>query len=140
MHSSPDSRTVVEGYVAAVAAGDIETLRDSFAEDATWHLGGDLPISGLWQGRDAILNEFLATALGYYQPGSVSLEVTSLIADGDRVAVEWTSRAHNLRGEPYENFCVGIFTVRDGRITGVREYMDTHYALTNAFAAAGAAA
>jgi hypothetical protein len=134
-----DSRTVVERYVAAVAAGDERTIRDSFAEDATWHLRGDLPVSGLWQGREAILNDFLATALGYYEPGSISLEVTSLIADGHQVAVEWTSRAHNLQGEPYENFCVGIFTVRDGRITRVREYMDTQYALTHAFGAADAA-
>jgi ketosteroid isomerase-like protein len=32
-----------------------------------------------------------------------------------------------------------VFTVRDGRIHAVREYMDTLYAQRTAFAAAGAA-
>jgi uncharacterized protein len=37
-------------------------------------------------------------------------------------------------GEPYENFCIGVFTVRDRRIAAVREYMDTDYARRTAFA------
>ena len=54
-----DSKQVVERYVAAVAAGDEQAIRDSFAEDATWWLGGDLPISGTWNGREAIMGDFL---------------------------------------------------------------------------------
>jgi uncharacterized protein len=50
------------------------------------------------------------------------------------VTLEWTSRARTAAGEPYENFCIGVFTVRDGRIVAVREYMDTHYAHRVAFA------
>jgi len=89
--------------------------------------------SASWNGRDAIVDEFLATALSYYQPGSVSLEVTCVLADGDQVVVEWTSRARSRAGRPYENRCIGIFTVRDGRIHAVREYMDTLYAHRVAF-------
>jgi uncharacterized protein len=73
--------------------------------------------------------------LSYYEPGSVSLEVTCIVADGDQVVVEWTSRARNRAGRPYENFCIGVFTVRDGRIHAVREYMDTLYAHRVAFSA-----
>ena len=51
-----------------------------------------------------------------------------MVAEGDRVTLEWTSRARTATGEPYENFCIGVFTVRDGRIAAVREYMDTLYA------------
>ena len=80
------------------------------------------------------MDEFLATAMAQYQPGSVSLEVTGMLADGDQVTLEWASRARTAAGEPYENFCIGVFTVRDGRIVAVREYMDTHYAHRVAFA------
>jgi uncharacterized protein (TIGR02246 family) len=134
MTTATDSRTVVEGYIAAAQAGDEEALRASFAPGASWHLDGELPISGTWRGRDAIVDDFLATAMSYYEPGSVSLEVTSVTADGERVVVEWTSRARTRRGEPYENHCIGVFTVRDGRIDDVREYMDTRYAHAVAFA------
>ena len=88
-----DSKQVVERYVTAVAAGDEHAIRDSFAEDATWWLGGDLPISGTWNGREAIMGDFLATAMAFYEPGTVSLEVTGMVAEGDRVTLEWTSRA-----------------------------------------------
>ena len=136
MPTLTDSKQVIERYVAALVAGDEPTIRDSFADDATWWLGGDLPISGTWNGRDAIMDGFLATAMTYYEPGSVNIEVTGMLADGDQVTLEWTSRARTAAaGEPYENFCIGVFTVRDGRIVAVREYMDTHYAHRVAFAA-----
>ena len=103
MSTAANGRAAVERYLAAAQAGDAEAVRGVFAEDASWQLGGDLPISGSWNGRDAIVDEFLATALSYYQPGSVSLEVTSVLADGDQVVVEWTSRARSRAGRPYEN-------------------------------------
>jgi hypothetical protein len=134
--TSPDSKTVLTRYVEAVQAGDAGTIRDVFAADATWQLDGELPISGTWRGRDAILNDFLGTAMSYYQPGSVSLEITRIVAEGEHAVMEWTSRARTTRGEPYENHCIGVFTVRDGRIVRVREYMDTLYAHRAAFAAA----
>ena len=76
------------------------------------------------------MGDFLATALSYYQPGTVRLEITSMIADGDQVVLQWTSRARTRDGRPYENGCIGVFTVRDGKICSVREYMDTLYAST----------
>ena len=132
------TRAVVERYVAAVAAGDGATARELFAESATWQLSGDMPMSGTWRGRDSILDEFLAGALGNYEPGSIRLEITAIVADGDRAVVEWTSRT--LRGAPYENFCIAAFTVRDGKIQAVREYMDTAYAQRMLYAADQAAA
>jgi uncharacterized protein len=133
------TRAVVERYVTAVEAGDGAAIRDSFSESATWRLFGDMPMSGTWRGRDTIVDEFLAGALGHYEPGSIRLEITTIVADGDRAVVEWTSRARTHRGEPYENFCVGVFTVRDGKIQAVREYMDTAYATRMLFGERAAA-
>ena len=137
MTHSPTAKVVLSRYVAAVEAGDADTIRDSFAEDATWTLAGQLPISGTWRGRDVIIDEFLATAMSNYEPGSVSLVIEQMISEGDQVALQWTSRARTLDGEAYENDCIGVFTVRDGKIQSVREFMDTHYAF-NAFARASA--
>jgi hypothetical protein len=134
----PDSRTVVERYIAAAESRDEPALRASFAEDATWWLRGELPISGTWRGRDTIIDEFLATAMSFYRPDSVSIEVTSLTAEGETVVAEWTSRARTTDGAPYENHCIGVFSVRDGEITSVREYMDTLYASQVAFGSARA--
>lgn len=42
-------------------------------------------------------------------------------------------------GRPYENGCIGVFTVHNGRIHAVREYMDTLYAHDTAFGGVPAA-
>jgi hypothetical protein len=51
-----------------------------------------------------------------------------------RVVLRWTSQGRTRAGDDYENDCIGVFTVRDGRIQHVREYMDTRYAGPVAFA------
>jgi uncharacterized protein len=120
-------QAVVERYIAAISAGDLEALASSFAPEAVWRLDGQLPISGTWEGRDAILNGFFATARSFLA-GATQVEVTRTLQDGDQVVLEWTSRNTTVAGAPYENNCIGIFTVRDGLIRAVREYMDTGYA------------
>ncbi len=134
MTQATDTKAVARQYVAAAEAGDENAIRDLFAQDATWTLAGELPISGVWKGRDAILHEFLATAMSHYEPGSISLEITGMIAEHDQVVLQWTSRARTRDGRPYENGCIGVFTIRDGQIQDVREYMDTLYAHEVAFA------
>jgi uncharacterized protein len=129
MTQAIDSTMVLQRYVSAVQAGHREAVRELFTEDATWRLdAGKLPISGTWEGRDTIIDEFLATAMSHYEPGSVNLEITAMIVDRDQVVLQWTSRARMPDGRPYENDCIGVFTVRDGQIQAVREYMDTLYA------------
>jgi uncharacterized protein len=122
------SKTVVLKYVEALQRGDADAVRDSFAEQATWWLAGELPLSGTWRGRDQILDEFLASAMQYYDPDTVSIEVTNVVAEGEQVALEWITRGRTASGNDYENFYSAIFVVRDDRIQAVREYTDTLYA------------
>jgi uncharacterized protein (TIGR02246 family) len=132
-----DARAVIERYVAALNAGDGTTVADSFAPDAVWRLDGDLPISGTWEGRDAILNDFFGTASSLIEPGSTHVEVKRILTDGPEVVLEWTSNARTRLGDPYLNHCIGVFTVHDGKITAVREYMDTSAARAQLIAVAG---
>jgi uncharacterized protein len=116
-----DPRAVMSHYLAVIRTGDARALRECFAPDATWQLRGDLPIGGLWRGRDVIVGEFLAMALGLYEPGSIELETTGMVVEGESVVIEWVSRARTRAGARY------------GRIQAVREYMDTLYAHRVAF-------
>ena len=38
--------------------GDFDAYRDFFTEDVVWHVGGNHPLSGDYQGRDAIFAYF----------------------------------------------------------------------------------
>ena len=50
-----------------------------------------------------------------------------MISEGPQVVAEWTSRATAGNGAAYHNRNIGVFTVRDGQITSVREYTDTQH-------------
>ncbi|MFF4343431.1 nuclear transport factor 2 family protein [Kitasatospora sp. NPDC001540] len=133
---STDPRTVVADYVAAVARGDADAIHQAFTEDVVWTYPGDLPLSGEWRGREAVVKGFLGSIGGLVAPGT-AIEVALVdepVVQGDRVVAEWTSRCTTVRGALYENRNLGVFTVRDGRIAAVREYTDTHRAATVLFA------
>ena len=124
-----DPAAAITRYIDAVRDGDSSAIRECFAEDAIWEYPGDLPLSGTWRGRDTIVDDFLGTVGPALEPGSsVALEVTNVLSVGDQVAAEWTSDAISHAGMAYHNRNVGIFTVKNGKITSVREYTDTLHA------------
>ncbi|MGV9263074.1 nuclear transport factor 2 family protein [Kitasatospora sp. NPDC003701] len=130
-------RAVVERYVTAIATGDLPTAAASFAEDATWSYPGDLPLSRVWRGRTAIVEDFLGSVGTLFAPGSaLDVTLTGLLADGPQVVAEWTARGTAANGAAYDNQCLGIFTVENGLITAVREYLDTEHAARTLFAPA----
>jgi ketosteroid isomerase-like protein len=85
---------VVTRYVDAVAAGHRVTMEASVAENLVWTYPGDLPPSGDWRGRDAVLNEFLGAMGGqlFDTAAPLVIRLTNVIADGDQVFAEWTTR------------------------------------------------
>jgi uncharacterized protein len=134
-----DAKGVIQRYLDALVAGDVEIIRDSFTEDATWTIYGDLPIAGPWHGRDSIVDDFLGGAVGaLFEAGSHVFEFPTMVAEGDTVALEWHVQARSVAGEPYDNKYCGIFIVRDGKIAAVREYLDTRYAAKVLFPDLGA--
>jgi ketosteroid isomerase-like protein len=139
-HAPGTARTakqVVRRYLDALVAGDIDTVRDSFAQDAEWTIHGELPIAGPWHGRDRIVDDFLqSVGSTLFAPGSQSFEFPTRIADGDTVVVEWRVHARTPAGAAYDNAYCGIFVVRGGRIGEVREYLDSGYAARVLFGAA----
>lgn len=129
MNTITEPKQVLQRYLDALVAGDIDTVRDSFAEDATWTVKADLPVAGPWRGRDQIVDEFLAAVMGErFVPGSHVFEFPMMIGEGDTVALEWHVSARNAAGEPYENDYCGIFVIEHGKIAAVREYLDSRYA------------
>jgi ketosteroid isomerase-like protein len=126
--TTASTAAVVVRYIDACREGDTDAIRAAFASDATWTYPGDLPLSGTWRGREAIVGDFLGGVGRLIRQGTLpELELTSVISDGDQVVAEWTSRATARNGAVYHNRNIGVFTVRDGQITSVREYTDTQH-------------
>jgi uncharacterized protein len=79
----------------AFASGDLNALRDSFAENAVWVTSDELPLGGAVEGRDAILANF-AQIPDYWS--SFSVDPEEFIDAGDCVVVRGTQRASNDKG------------------------------------------
>ncbi|MCM2412312.1 nuclear transport factor 2 family protein [Streptomyces sp. RKAG290] len=128
------AREVVFDYMDALAWGDLDRLRSFFDPEATWTLAGDLAVSGTWTGPDEIFGTFVAAMVARLVPESVEFEFVGLIAEGERVLAEWKTRALARSGGRYDQHCLAVFTVRNGRIATVREHFDTLHAQTVVFA------
>ncbi|HEX5929472.1 MAG TPA: nuclear transport factor 2 family protein [Solirubrobacterales bacterium] len=79
----------------AFGRGDLDALREDFAEDAVWVTSDELPLGGTVEGRDAILGNF-AQIPDYWT--SFSVEPEEFIDAGEYVVVRGTQRAANDRG------------------------------------------
>ena len=48
-----------------------------------------------------------------------------MVAEGEKVAVEATSRGEHISGQIYSNEYHFLFEFRDGKLLRLKEYMDT---------------
>ena len=113
----------VKDFFAAMGKGDGEALLALVAEDIEWIIPGkDWPLAGTYRGR-AGLARLLKTASGSME---TSTEPREFVAQGDRVlVVGFASGKVKATNKPFEDDWVFAITVRDGKLTRVREYVDT---------------
>lgn len=128
------TRAVLERYLDALTEGRLDAIADCFAENATWSLHGDLPLSGIKWGREEIMS-FLVGAGSLYEPGSQHFDFGTMIVEGNTAVLEWRVRGvAAATGLPYDNEYCGVFDIIDGRISAVREYLDSLHASDVLFA------
>jgi ketosteroid isomerase-like protein len=63
----------------------------------------------------------------------LKMPVKGLIAEGDKVAVEVVSHGELQNGRTYTNEYHMLMTIRDGRISEVKEYLDTQHVFATWF-------
>jgi ketosteroid isomerase-like protein len=127
--TGPNKQIVANAW-KVFASRDVAAIGRCFTEDAEWiapegnataiALGGPHHMIG----REAIAR-FIGEDFGRLFVADVDIAFTAMLADGDQVVVEERMRATLVNGRQYDNSYCFIFTVRDGAIAQVREYMDT---------------
>ena len=124
----------VKDFFAAIGRGDREALLALVAEDIEWIIPGeDWPLAGTYRGR-AELADLLDTASKSIE---TSTEPREFVAQGDRVFVVGFARGRiKATNKTFEDEWIFAITVRAGRLTNIREYVDTQ-ALARAAAISG---
>jgi uncharacterized protein len=117
MGAQEDTALVRRGYEAFIA-GDMDTLRELFTEDAVWHVGGTGGLSGDKKGRDAILAYF--GELGSRSQGSLKLTLED-VAAGDRYTIGVQSNHAERDGRSLDQRQVIVFTISAGKVAEALE-------------------
>ena len=113
----------VKDFFAAIGRGDREALLALVAEDIEWIIPGeDWPLAGTHRGH-AGLADLLETASKSIE---TSTEPREFIAQGDRVfVVGFASGKIKVTNKTFEDHWIFAITVLNGRLTSIREYVDT---------------
>jgi ketosteroid isomerase-like protein len=122
IHDTP--RAIVQAFLDHGARGELAQCLALVAEDATWTNIGSTALSGTFAGKQQIVDDLLGPLFGRLENGIAS-KVGLIIAEGEHVVVLSEGRARTLDGQDYNNTYAQVFTVRDGSIVAVKEYMDT---------------
>lgn len=108
-------------------ANDVAGALDIMTDDATWWIAGkpeQLPAAGLYS-KEKIAG-LLHNMTGQLLDG-LKMTVKSMIAEEDRVALEVESYGELRNGRIYNQEYHFLVTIRDGKISTVKEYLDTQH-------------
>jgi uncharacterized protein len=121
------NKQLVRQFLSAFSKGDVDGMVTLMTEDSSWWVSGCIEgLSGTYPRNQ--FAELVKGAKAAYKTGALQITPTSMVAEGDRVAAEAESFAETVSGEVYNNFYHLLFTIRDGKIAAVKEYMDTLHA------------
>src|SRR5476649_1503119 len=121
--SARENVQIVKDFFAAIGRGDKEGLVALVAEDIEWIIPGeDWPLAGTRHGH-AGLADLLATASRSIE---TSTEPREFVAQGDRVLVVGVATGKiKTTNRTFKDEWVFAITVRNGKLTNIREYIDT---------------
>lgn len=108
-------------------ANDLAGALDLLHEDARWWIAGkpgQQPAAG---DHDKASISRLLRRMAAQLPEGLRMRVKSVLAEGDRVALEVESRGPLANGRVYEQQYHFLLTIRDGKIASVKEYLDTQH-------------
>lgn len=98
----------------AFAEGDVAAMRDSWADDVTFHIRGVGRLDGDYRGPEAVLG-FLGSVMEE-TGGTFRLEVHSVLADDEHGVTLLTQHAER-GGQTRTSEVVHVVHLRDGRTT-----------------------
>jgi len=115
---------VVKDFFAAIGSGDKQRVLTLVAEDIEWIVPGEgWALAGTHRGH--------AGLAGVLKKASEEIEMTypkppEFVAQGDRVLVVGVATGKiRATSKPFKDDFVFDITVRNGKLTKIREYVDT---------------
>jgi ketosteroid isomerase-like protein len=125
--SVEDNKKLATEFLARFSANDIDGALATMSDDATWWIAGKPDqISAAGSYSKEKIGRLFHNMAGQLKTG-LKMKVRSMIGEGERVAVEVESYGELNNGRIYNQEYHMLMTIRDGKISAVREYLDTQH-------------
>jgi len=113
----------VKDFFAALGGGDKQRLLSLVAEDIEWFIPGkDWPLAGTRHGHAGLADLFEIAS----KTMETSTEPREYVAQGDRVLVVGVATGKiKATNRTFKDDWIFAITVRNGKLTNIREYVDT---------------
>ena len=122
-----EAKKLIKTYFKLIATGSPK-LPDLLADDVTWWVPPGSDMAGLYEGKAKVL-ELMGSGVGLYDQSSpMVIDVEEMVAEGNTVCVQFVLSAKTAKGRDYRNHYHFVFKLRRGKISAVKEYVDTKYA------------
>jgi ketosteroid isomerase-like protein len=131
------NRQRIQEIMAELDKGNGKPFVEAMADDFCWTIPGDTQWSRTYRGKRAVVSELLQPLYAQFATPYIST-TRSIMADGDKVAVEFEGKVTTKAGKAYNNRYCYVFRMEGGQMKELMEYLDT--ALVNAALQAPAAA
>jgi uncharacterized protein len=115
-------------FFARLTAKDAVGAIALMTDDATWWIAGKpevFPFAGV---HDKERLGRLFASMGKQLKAGLTMTVKSAIGEGDKVAMEVESFGELRNGRTYQQQYHFLIACRDGKISSVKEYLDTQHA------------
>ncbi len=127
MTTTETNRQITIDFYTRFDAGDTAGVLALMADDCSYWLAG-VPGSNATAGlRTKAEMADIFNRMAQAMTGPLRMTVHNTVAEGDQVAVMAESRGELKNGRIYNQHYHALFTLRDGQIAAVREYMDTQH-------------
>ena len=123
--SAAENKQLMQAIFAGLRTGDSRLFRQHVADDYRLEIMGRSSWSRTFQGLDPVRGYWTYVRSIFKEAGKSVAE--RFTADGDLVVVECRGDNDSKDGVRYDNVYCLIFQFRDGKIVGMREYMDTAF-------------
>jgi ketosteroid isomerase-like protein len=122
--STAENKKLIQDAFSAWALGDGMAFFNLLAPDVSWTVIGSTPVSRTYPSRDAFL-EGAMKPLSVKLAGPIVPTVRDIIAEGDKVVLQWEGRSSGKNGTIYHQTYCWVMRMADGKVHEGTAYLDT---------------
>jgi uncharacterized protein (TIGR02246 family) len=119
-----ENKKLIQDAFTAWARGDGMAFFNLLAEDVHWTVIGSTPVSRTYAGREAFV-EGAVKPLTAKLSGPIVPTVRDIIAEGDKVVLQWEGRSSAKNGTIYHQVYCWVMRLTDGKVVEGTAYLDT---------------